>query len=252
MSTIIGAVTMNTLLKTRALLISALVAPLLLAGCGLLGGGGDGVRLTPSDFYNQYLPVVRTVHHPDSSFTERDISFGELRRMWSVNHTQRTGPRDYSPGNFSSFATLWSRDLSARTASLRMGLGDLSEDVRERVMSEQMEQYEEVVAFEVHMFVPATRGYTVSDTHLRAAGMSITLQDDQRNEYRPFRVESDAAEEFQMMPSQVPVYHRSNRVYFERNQNGTDILEGVENLRLVIRTSGTRTDELWFSWRFNS
>lgn len=244
---------MNTTRTLRIGLALVLAAPMLVAvsGCGLLGGS-DRLQRSAGDFYNQYLPVIREIHHPDSSSADNDISFNALRDQWSVNHTVRFGRRDYSPSNFSTFATLWSRDLSARSAALQLGLGDVTEDVRERAMGEQMDRYEDVLAFEVHMFVPAARGYTVSDTHLRSAGMNIVLQDDQRNEYRPVRVESDAVEEFQMMPGDVPVFHRTNRVYFERRPDGQDILEGVQNLRLMIRTSGARTDELWFSWRFTS
>jgi hypothetical protein len=236
---------------TSIIAVFGLALTLALSGCGMLGGADRHDR-TVSDYYNQYLPTVRQIHHPDTVRADDDTSFRQLIDAWSVNHTVRTGRRDFGPGNYSSFATLWSRELSIRSAEIGLGLGDVTADVRSRALDQQMERYDEVLAFEVHLFVPVRQGYTTTDTQLRASGMHIVLQDDRGNEYRPIRVDSDAPEEFQVLPSERPVYHRINRLYFERRPDDIDILENVESLRLVVRTAGTRTDEIWFTWRFQS
>jgi hypothetical protein len=163
--------------RTSIIAVFSLVVALSLGGCGMLGGA-DRLDRTVSDYYNQYLPTVRDIHHPDTVGADEDTSFRELIDQWSVNHTVRTGRRDYGPGNYSSFATLWSRELSMRSAEIGLGLGDVTTDVRARALDQQMQRYDEVLAFEVHLFVPVRQGYSSTDTQLRASGMYIILQDD--------------------------------------------------------------------------
>lgn len=221
----------------------------MVSGCGLLRGA-DG-RPGATEFYNRFLPTTRDIPHPDTEDADAgDMSMRDLRAQWSANHTHRYGPRDFAPSGFSSFATLWGRDLAIRSAERQLGVSDLSPDLRDRALSEQQERYEQTVAFDVHMFLPATLAYSVTETDLRLSGVSILLQDDERNQYRPVLVESGLPEEHAMMTTQPPVYYRANQVYFDRfDDDGRDILEGVESLRLVIRTSGVSPDEIWFIWR---
>jgi hypothetical protein len=228
------------------LLVAGLV---LVSGCGLLRGS-DGIRPNATEFYNRYLPTTRDIPHPDHSNEDAaEMTMRQLRTQWSSSHTQRFGRRNFAPSGFSSFATLWGRDLATRSAEVGLGISDLSPDLQERARTEQRERYERTLAFEVHLFVPATQNYSVTDTDLRTAGVSIVLQDDRRNEYRPVRVETGLPEEHAMMTSQSPVYYRTNQIYFDRFQDDRDILEGVESLRLIVRTSGITPDEIWFAWR---
>lgn len=229
-----------------AILITAMMS---VSGCGLLRGS-DGIRPNATEFYNRYYPSTRDIPHPDHADENAgEMTMRELRARWSANHTRRYGRRDFAPSGFSSFATLWGRDLATRSAEVGLGISDLSPDLQERARSEQQERYERTLAFEVHMFVPATPNYSVTDTDLRTAGVSIVLQDDQRNEYRPVRVETGLPEEHAMMTTQPPVYYRANQIYFDRFDDERDILEGVESLRLIVRTSGITPDEIWFAWR---
>jgi hypothetical protein len=219
-------------------------------GCAMFGAA-DPARTSATDFYNRYLPIVRQVHHPDSVVTGGDVSFREMRARWSVNHSRRFGGREFASSGFSTFATLWSRELSVRAAERELGLGDLSADVRDRAISQQMDRYAEVLTFDIHMFVPAVRGYSSTDTDLRTAGVNIILQDDRQNQYRPIEVVAGMPEHHQMMTTQPPVYYRPNQIIFYRAPEGTDILAGVESLRLIIRTAGPSADEVWFSWQFS-
>lgn len=237
---------MRTFLRP-ALLPALLMTVFLSSGCGMLGGG-DPTRLEMTDFYNLYLPLVRDVAHPDSSVAPDDARLNDIRMQWSVNHSQRYGSAEFAPGNYTSFATLWSRDLAEATLR-REVTGDLSPDLQERLQEEQEDAIEDAVIFDVHMFVPATRGYDLSDTNLRGAGASVELEVGDRDTYRPSQVETSIVDHFQMGPNELPVFHRLNRVYFPRIVDEQDILDDVERIRLIVRTTRGTTNELWFTWR---
>ncbi|MFW5972861.1 MAG: hypothetical protein ACOCTG_02630 [Bacteroidota bacterium] len=231
----------------RLLILILILASIAVSACALL----DNDRYAPmgiSDYYNMYLPILRTIPHPDSSMMGDDPTLSDVRRAWSVNHVQRRGARDFSPGRFSSFATLWSHDLAQLTLRHGVGISDLSPDVQERMREEQESRYEGGVLFDVHVFVPSTQGYDISDTSLRGAGVAVELVTNDGNRYTPSAIEVGIVEQHRMDANDVPVLHRLNRVYFDRYVDDRDILSDVESIRLVVRNSGRSTDELWFRW----
>lgn len=233
--------------KTTALpIVSIFALIMLLPACGLLGG--DRAQMDMTDFYNLYLPLVRDVAHPDSVVASDDDRLSDVRLRWSVNHNRRYGSADYSPGNYTSFATLWSRDLAERTLQREI-TGDLSPDLQERLHAEQNDRIEESVVFDVHLFVPATRGYDLSDTNIRGAGATVILETTDGTSYRPSHIESGIVERYQMGPSDVPAFYRLNRVYFPRTVDGIDVLDGADQLRLIVRMTRGPSTELWFTWR---
>lgn len=223
-----------------------IIAGPLMSGCRTVGRG-DPHNLELSDFYNMYLPLVRQVPHPDS-LVERDReSMNQVRLRWSVNSHQRHGRREYAPGSYSSFATLWSRELALTT--LDRGItADLSPDLKERMEADQEERYRSGVIFDVHLFVPAVAPYDPSHTSLHGGGASVDLEINDGAIYRASTIEVDYVDRYEMGRQTLPVYHRLNRVYFDRYVDGVDILEDAEQLRLIVRVARGISTELWFTW----
>lgn len=215
------------------------------AGCGILGG--DRTQLGMSDFYNLYLPLVRDIPHPDSLVVQSDERMYDLRMRWSVNHNRRIGTRNYSPGGFTSFATLLAPGLVNHSLGREI-TGDLSPDLQERLSREQQERMEGTLVFDVHLFVPASPAYDLAETSLRGAAVSVVLDVGDGERYQPSNVVSDITEQFQMGPSQIPAYYRHNQVYFQREIDGVDILDEIEEIRLIVRMSRGSLTELWFTW----
>ncbi len=226
-------------------LLLLLLTTVLISGCGLLSG--DSTRMGMSEFYNLYLPLIRTIPHPDSTAAEPDDRLNDVRLRWSVNHTKRVGQRDYAPYGFTSFATLLGRDLIEHSLDRQL-TGDLSPDLQERLQEEQRERADGSIVFDVHLFVPAVRGYDISDTALRGAGASVILEVGDGERYRPSNIVSDLVEHYQIGAGTAPVYHRLNQVYFPREVDGRDILDDVESIRLIVRMSRGPSTELWFRW----
>ncbi len=232
--------------RIRLLTTAVILAiPVVLMGCSILGG--ERTQMGMSDLYNLYLPMVREIPHPDSSTIGADEGLYDARLRWSVNHNRRMGNRNYAPGGFTSFATLLTSDLVDHSLGREI-IGDLSPDLQERLREEQRERVDGSIVFDVHLFVPAVPGYDLAETSLRGAGAWVTLDVGDGERYPASNVVSDITDQFQMGPANPPVYYRNNQVYFPRMVDGEDILQDVEEIKLIVRISRGSPTELWFTW----
>lgn len=157
---------------------------------------------------------------------------------------QRAGWRNYSPRSLSTSATLWSRELVELALKYDVGTSDLSPDLRERMEEREEEAYKSQISFDVFMFVPAARGYSLSDVVLGGAGSRIVLQVDDERFSPPSHISGS-----DILVGGQSVFQRANHITFPRVVDGHDILDGAEEIRLFVFTSGTPSDELSFTWR---
>lgn len=226
----------------RPALLLALLASLLLTSCGMLEGSSRD-----SHYHRRFFPTIQYIHHPDTVRVDDDARLSDVRRAWSVSHLQRTGSGNFSPHGYTTSATLMSRELVEMSLDYGVGTADLSADLRDQMRDQEMEAYRDFVWFTVYMFVPNRRPYTLGDVNLGGAGSRVELVIDETR-YRPDRiVGSDLMRELTIDGSEV--FQRGNQVAFPRYVEGDDILEGAEEIRLIVSPSGVRGDELWFSWR---
>ena len=230
---------------SRSALPAALLAAFILSSCAMFEESSRDAH-----YHRRFFPSIQYIHHPDTVKLDDEATLGDVRRAWSVRYIQRTGSGLYSPSGYHTSATLLSRELVEMSLDHGVGTANLSPELREQMVSNEMEAYEDFVWFDVYMFVPNRRPYTLGDVNLGGAGSRVYLViDDTR--YRPEQVTgSDLTRELTVDGSEV--FQRANHIAFPRYVEGEDILEGAEELRLVVVPSGVRGDELWFQWRIRA
>lgn len=213
---------------------------LLLAACGTLGSESG---VDDPQYHRHALPSVAMIPHPDSITADPDETMSRVRRKWSVRYLQRSGSRDYAPLGFTTSATLWSRELTEFSLRREVGTSDLSPDLQESMRAREVEAYESQVSFDVYMFVANTTRTSLSDVRLGGPGGRVVLQvDDER--YSPSSITGSG-----ILVAGHSVFQRVNHVTFPRIVDDRDILDGAEEIRLLVSTSGVPSDELAFTWR---
>lgn len=227
-----------------------LLAPLLLAGCASLLGGGDDFDVEQGEIARSALPGTRKVpHSPDSlahlQIVEKegkldfqlDKSYEELLREWSAGEQGGTG------SFFRTHATLWSKELSLASLIPERGIQTLSKDLARDMIEERTAEYDSLVQIDVYIFTSSLRRMSLSDLQLDSAGQRVYLRTEDGTRYEPKRIESTAPLETYQAGHQA-LYGR-NAVFFDRyTEDGADLLDTRE-LRLYVRPGNT-----YFTWTF--
>lgn len=230
----------------RLLLVFLLVG---LSGCALLESSSPS-QFSPQDHYNRYLPRVQTVGHLDSLMLKPGETLLGAKMRWSSSYEQSTGSWDFEPQRYHSFATLMGRDVVEATLRTELGIQGLSPDLQERLRREQQQALSERIAFDVHIFQSNLRSSAMSDTDLDGPGSTIILRDGEGNRYSPVRISSAHPDVVGREAGQREIFHRTNRVEFDRVVDGRDILDDAESLTLIVRLARGASNEIEFNWRF--
>lgn len=238
---------------------------LLAAGCGVLHRSLE----TEDDLASRFLPTPRHVPHPDSLTSvrlvrtsgpnaalaiEMDTTYGALWERWS------SGPRqgldsygsssffNHSTTPFSSFATLWGREL-------RMAAFDRMHDLTTRSPAEVDSLYQADVEdphqaeiwIDVYMYVPYADGAGPRMTNLRTLGGQVRLRTDAGPHYTPTDIDPGPLQ-WRPRGDGPDMVYRHNRVVFDRfTEDGVDLFAEARLLELIARSSQPRSSII-FAW----
>lgn len=221
---------------------------LFLSGCG----GSAETSFTPYDG-TRTLPTTRTIPHPDSlrsvtlatrpdsvNITLKD-SYADIMRAWSAQ-VQSDGP--FRPSPFNTFATLQSKDLTLALLERNERISTLSAERARKRVEEVLERYDETIVFRIQLFIRANRISTPYSPFRQR--VVATLHVDGERTYESIRTEKSGVE-FENRGG-GGVYRFPITAYFNRHEDGRDLLTDSEELTLSIRPFPGLT-ELTFDWR---
>ena len=224
---------------------------LLLSGCStFFGSTEDDYSIEQGELATRALPSTRDVpHSPDSLAHLRlvpkngkldfqlDGSYKQMLLEWTA------GQQHLSRSYFRTHATLWSKELSLASLIPERGVNTLSEDLARKMVRERTAEYDSLLQIDVYVFAPSLRRLDLGALQLDTAGKRVYLRDEDDNQYKPIRIDSDAPlEAFQA--GRRTLYGR-NAVFFDRyTEEGKDLLD-AEQLRLYVRPPG-----YYFTWTF--
>ena len=223
---------------------------LLLSGCA----GGSAYSVDVSDLADRYLPTTRQVeYHPDSlgglTLREKEdrlqldlaLDYKGLHRRWSssyrnlgIGRSQRTR----------SYATFWSKELSIAALQGETGLSTLTRKRAQKLLAERRQEYQNVVQIDVYWFE------SEGNSLLAGPGSRVVLQLDETS-YRPTRETHGPLREAFLIGQSRGALYRRNTFYFSRVVDGTDILEGTEEVSLTINRSAAQS-RVRFAWEWPS
>jgi hypothetical protein len=195
------------------------------------------------------LEALALVEEDNKINFELDRSYERLMRDWSTTWVSQSARRTFdSRRSYRSFATLWSLDLSLAALAAEEGVNTLSKDLAQDRIARRRQEHQQTLQIDIYRFLgsPPTGG-GISSTLVGAPSSFITLRDDQGNEYRPDDVYNDPAREAVITGDRT--LYRRNILYFKREVDGRDILDGVRQLRLYINDSPA--GRYYFTWSFD-
>lgn len=230
---------------------------LVLGGCASSGGFSvDETRIAYG-----YLPSnAEPPSHPDSLGTlaiveeenkidiQLDRSYEQLMRDWSVTWVSQSARRTFDASrSYRTFATLWGLDLSIASLAAEEAVDALSKDLAQKRVAQRRQEHQQVLQIDLYRFIgspPFGRG--IGSTLVGGPGSRVTLRDGQGNRYRPDRVEHEPPTEAYIAGNRT--LYRRNTFYFQREIDGRDLLDDVQELRLYVNQSpGGR---YYFTWTF--
>lgn len=223
----------------------------LVAGCS---GGGSLYSIDVGHLADRYLPSERHADaHPDSvqsvSIVEKEdqIEF-ELKKDYQELHTLWSSTFQVSTAGSGvqrplTYATLWSKELSLVALQADRGITSLTKEKALEMIEEERKNYQEILQIDVYWFSGP------DGTPISGPGAQVRLRDDQGNTYRPTRDDHGPLREAFLTGGNTALYRR-NLFFFKRNVDGRDILEGVNELRLVV--SPTAAPRIQFAWSWES
>ena len=229
----------------------------------LVGAGCGPVVYTATDIATRFLSVPATVAPPDTlrnvHLHERDDgrlafqsdqSFGELRMHWSSGYRADRGVDILEAGNFSTFATLWSRELRLASMNSRTSIGAYEPgEAKEAIAREVDAPHNETVQIDVHVYIDRGVRSSYGATNLRSARWEIFLLTSDGTRHPPENVEAGIARRLSWSDD-TRAHYRPNILTFERRPDDeTDLLAEPDSLELHIRDSVQSLDVM-FGWRF--
>lgn len=226
--------------------LAGVLLPLLVMGCG----GGDLYSVQEGQIAQRFLPPDRTVHHPDSlrdlAITEEDgkiqyqleRDYESLIEKWSSSYRSVGAGR--SPRQSLTYATFWSLELSLASLQPEMGVVSLRKEKARELIEKRRKSYGEAIRIEVYWFTGrGTNGIIAGPsarTELRVGDRRL----------RPIRADHGPLREAFISGGNTSLYRR-NTLHFPRTVEGTDILAGSAEVKLVVRRTGGQSKEQ-FSW----
>lgn len=219
-----------------------------------LGCGGSNKLASPnvSSIAERALPGTRFVGaHPDSlqrlSIVEEenrvrfDItgSYQRMHEAWSSKFQFATARR--TPSRPLTYATLWSKELSLTALEAEERVSTLPKEKALPRIDQAREEYQKTLQIDVYWFTGP------DGTSIAGPGAQVRLHDGEGNSYRPAR-ERDSPLRDAFILNRSSVLYRRNFFFFQRTQDGRDILEGIDELRLTVSPIGGPTVEFRWSW----
>ena len=230
-----------------------LVPGSLLAGA-MAGCGGTDELASPrvSDLAERRLPGERrTEAHPDSlrrlSIVEDDNrvrfeltdSYQRMHELWSSKFQFTSARR--TPIRPLTYATLWSKELSLTALESELGVSTLPKEKAQARIKQARKEYREALQIDVYWFTGP------DGTSITGPGARVRLHDGEGNDYEPIR-ETDSPLRDAFILGGNSVLYRRNIFHFQRQVDGRDILEDVDELRLRVDPTGAPTVEFRWSW----
>jgi len=229
-----------------ALVVGA--ALLVFTSCTFLRSGSTD-RVTPSTLVAQPIPTSPvSVPHPDSMRADR-ASYFQQQMDWSAGYRTPFVARSFTSDVHTTFATLWSRELVEAELIHEIGITDLSDDLAERLRTQEVLEYKRLVRIRVHMFVNQRAPEAAFSTDLRPPRVNIQLRAANGERYSPIRTRSGGIETYQQTSSSPVMLYRVNDLYFERMVDDADILD-TDALQLRLRYPANPLEDLYFEWEF--
>ena len=233
---------------SAALIVVVAAVLLFFTSCTFLRSGSTD-RVTPSTLVAQRLPASPvSVPHPDTVRADRG-SYFQQQMGWSARYRTPFVDRSFESDVHTTFATLWSRELVEAELVHEIGIADLSDDLAERLRTQELLQYERLVRIRVHMFVNRRAPEAAFSTDLRPPRVNIQLRTANGERYRPTRTRSGGIETYQQTSSSPVMLYRVNDLYFKRIVDDADILD-TDDLQLHVRYPANPLGDLYFEWEF--
>lgn len=234
--------------SARRCLFGALLGVVLslLVGCG----GGDLYSVQEGQIAQRFLPSEQTVHHPDSL---RDLTIAEeegkiqyqlerdyqsLVQKWSSSFRNMGAGR--STRQSLTYATFWSLELSLASLQPEMGIVSLRKERARELIDRRRKSYGEAIRIDVYWFTG--RG---ADGIIAGPSARTELRVDDRR-LRPIRSDHSPLREAFISGGNTSLYRR-NTLYFPRTVDGTDILAGSAEVKLLVRRTGGGA-KVQFAW----
>ena len=232
----------------------AVVALLALAGALLLTGcaGGSAYSVDVSDLADRYLPTTREVDYPPDSLgalsieeeenrfrIELAVDYRNLHRRWSSSYQDLGIGRSRRTR---SYATFWSKELSLASLEAETGVSGLTRDRAQKLLAERRREYQNVVQIDVYWFEAE------GNSLLAGPGSRVRLEIDGET-YRPTQENHGPLREAFLVGQSRGALYRRNSFYFTRVVDGTDILEGTEEMTLTINQSASQS-RIRFAWEW--
>lgn len=231
---------------------------LVIAGSFLFGatvGCGGGNRLASPDVSRtaeRTIPnVQRTEAHPDSlrrlsivedadrmRFVLAD-SYQRMHEAWSSKF-QFTGAQR-TPSDPLTYATLWSKELSLTALEAEERVSTLPKEKAKARIKQAREDYRKALQIDVYWFTGP------DGSSITGPGARVRLVDGEGNSYEPSREEDSPLRDASILGRNFLLYRR-NIFHFQRQRDGRDILDGVDELRLRVNPTGGPEVEFRWSW----
>jgi hypothetical protein len=228
--------------------LALIAGVIILSGCG----GGSTYSYDEGSLAQRFLPTDRSVAYPPDSLGaltitksdgtyqfELESDYEALHRKWSSTY-QGLGTRGSQRG--SSYATLWSLELSLASLQPEFGITALSEERAEKRLKRRRGQFKNTIQIDVIWFERE------GESNLAAPGNRVELQIGE-DTYQPAKENSGPLRETFLSDQGRAAIYRRNIFYFPRIVDGADILEGAQGMELRINpTSGRSRVRFAWSW----
>ena len=239
---------------------ASLFCPLVLAiaggflvGTGVGCSGGD--KLASPDIGRtaaRMIPNLRkTGGHPDSlrrltvienadrmRFELAD-SYQRMHEAWSSKF-QFTGAQR-TPSDPLTYATLWSKELSLTALEAEERVTTLPVETAQARIKQARAEYRKALQIDVYWFTGP------DGSSITGPGARVRLQDGQGNSYAPSREDDSPLRDASILGRNSLLYRRTI-FHFQRQQDGRDILEGVDEIHLTVNPTGGPKVRFRWSW----
>lgn len=223
-----------------------------MAGCS---GGGNLYSTDVGYLADRHLPRVRNTEvHPDSvrrlSIVENEErirfkleeNYQQMHLAWSSSFQFASARREIRRPL--TYATLWSKELSLAALEADQKISSLPKDKALDLLEKRRKEYQDVLQVDVYWFSGP------DGSPITGPGARVQLRDGEGNSYDPVEEESGPLRQANLVGGNAALYRR-NIFYFERDVDGRDLLEDVDELRLSVNPTGS-VGSVQFQWRWGS
>lgn len=229
-----------------------------LVGCGAFQ---ESIR-NETDLAAQFLPTTRTVASFDSLQRvaispnedgrlelETEDSFGTIWVAWSARHRQTQGPELFETNRFSSFATLWGRELRLAELNRLTPLDAYAPAQARRAVQQEVDSlHHEQIRVDVYLYVPERVEEAFQYTSIRHMGARSFLRINEESAEHPAQFVDTDIVRYTTRSGEGVFYRRNTLIFPRRTEDGTDILADAERITLHVRSVSFPRAHLRFAW----